>query len=185
MKRLLIILSALFAAAAGASAQNAALSTNIMGYANLGTLNMEASYAIAQHWSLNAGLKYNPFTFRFSGMENEVQARQREVNIGARFWPWHVYSGWWVAGKAQYQEYNMGGYKTAETSEGDRYGGGLTAGYSHMLGRHFNVEAGVGGWAGMDRYVRYSCPTCGRIVDEGNRFFLLLNDILLSVTYVF
>ena len=44
-------------------AQNASLSTNLAGYAQLGTLNCEASYAVARHWSLTAGLRYNPFTF--------------------------------------------------------------------------------------------------------------------------
>ena len=85
----------------------------------------------------------------------------------------------------QYQEYNVGTYKTENTSEGDRYGSGLTGGYTYMLNPHLNLEFGLGVWAGYDNYVRYECPRCGRIVEEGSGFFVLPNDLILSVSYVF
>lgn len=178
-----IVAAALLLCGANAKAQNIALSTNVAGYAFLGTMNMEASYGVAQHWSLNAGVKYNPFTF--GQEETRIQARQQTYALGARFWPWHIYSGWWVAGKVQYQEYNVGTYKTENTSEGDRYGSGLTGGYTYMLNPHLNLEFGLGVWAGYDNYVRYECPRCGRIVEEGSGFFVLPNDLILSVSYVF
>ena len=58
-----IVLAALPALWNVLGAQNVALSTNLAGYAFLGTMNVEASYALAQHWSVNAGMRYNPFTF--------------------------------------------------------------------------------------------------------------------------
>ena len=166
-------------------AQQASLSTNLAGYAQFGTLNCEASYAPARHWSLTAGMRYNPFTFPGGAEGGPRQARQRAVSVGARYWPWHIYSGWWLAAKAQYQEYNFGGIRTARTQEGDRVGGGLTAGYTYMLGPHFNLEAGAGVWAGSDWYTVYACPTCGRTLDKGQRKFLMLNEVLLGVSYVF
>ena len=75
-----------------AGAQNVALSTNLAGYAFLGTMNLEASYALAQHWSVNAGMRYNPFTF--GPEDSRIQARQQAYALGARYWPWHIYSGW-------------------------------------------------------------------------------------------
>ena len=164
-------------------AQNVALSTNLAGYAFLGTMNLEASYALAQHWSVNAGMRYNPFTF--GPEDSRIQARQQAYALGARYWPWHIYSGWWVAGKMQYQEYNAGTSKTAYTAEGDRIGSGLTGGYTFMLNPHLNFEVGLGVWAGYDKYVRYECPKCGRIVGEGSQFFLLPDDVLLMLSYVF
>ena len=89
-----------------AGARNFALSTNVLGYADLGTLNLEASYGVARHWSVNAGLRYNPFSYG-SG-ENSVCRKQRSVSAGARYWPWHVYSGWWVSSEMRYQEYSHG-----------------------------------------------------------------------------
>lgn len=185
MKRFKMIMTAaaLALSALEAGAQNLALSTNMAGYAFLGTMNMEASYGVAQHWSLNAGMKYNPFTFGTE--EAPLQARQQTYALGGRFWPWHIYSGWWVAGKLQYQQYNMGGGRTKYTSEGDRYGSGITGGYTYMLNPHLNMEVGLGVWAGYDDYVRYECPRCGRIVEEGAGFFVLPNDVILSVSYVF
>ena len=47
-----IVLAALPALWNVLGAQNVALSTNLAGYAFLGTMNVEASYALAQHWSV-------------------------------------------------------------------------------------------------------------------------------------
>lgn len=172
------VLAAMIAAAAGA--QEFAVATNALDYANLGTLNLEASYAPATHWTIGAGVKYNPYTFR-----------QRSVAINTRYWPWHKYSGWWVSGSVRYQEYNTGGYKTGRkvsnelTSEGDRLGGGVSSGYSYMLGKHFNLDMGLGVWAGYDVFRSYSCPTCGYTVKTGKKFFVLPSDFLLGISYLF
>ena len=40
-----------------ALAQRFTLSTNLLEYANLGTLNLDASFGVAQKWSLVAGVK--------------------------------------------------------------------------------------------------------------------------------
>ena len=182
-KRIIITVLAFLAMDACALAQNVAVSTNIADYANLGTINAEASYALARHWSINAGLKYNPFVFG-SG-DSIVQSKQRSIAMGARFWPWHIYSGWWISGKVRYQEYNVGTSAAEYTAEGDRMGGSLAGGYSYMLNAHLNFEVGLGAWAGYDSYVRYSCPRCGRVVGEGSRFFFLPDDITVSFSYVF
>ena len=158
-----------------ANAQELSFSTNIVDYASTGTANLEASYGFTRHWSISAGMKYDA-----GGM-----AKQQVYSLGGRYWPWHIYSGWWLAAKAQYQEYNVGGFVSPETREGDRVGGALSAGYTYMIGPHFNVEAGAGVWAGRDWYTLYSCPSCGRTLDKGNAKFLMLNEILLGVTYVF
>ena len=104
------IISVLLAALLGCSmghAQELSLSTNVLGYAELGPMNMEASWGFDRHWSANLGLRYNPFTFPGrEGIADRMQARQRTLALGGRYWPWHIHSGWWLAGKAQYQEYN-------------------------------------------------------------------------------
>ena len=79
----------------------------------------------------------------------------------------------------------MGGLLEAETSEGDRIGGGLTGGYTYMLSPRFNLEVGAGVWAGYERYTTYACPECGRIVGRGDRPFVLPKEILLGLVYVF
>lgn len=161
------------------------VSVNLLGYAWLGTLNAEASYAFDRNWTVNAGAEYNPWTFNASDRSRQFQSRQQSYSAGVRFWPWHVYSGWWISGKAIYQEYNMGGIISRRTEEGDSAGAGFSAGYTHMLGKHFNIEFGAGFWTGVKWYTVYSCPTCGRTLDSGVKAFILPRDISISFSYVF
>lgn len=179
-KKTSIFLLTLLLAVFPANAQRFSISTNLLDYANLGTLNLDASYGVDRHWSVGAAVKYNPYT-----------SRQRSGILNARFWPWHIYSGWWVSGSMRYQEYNTGGYKTFKkvvdeaTTEGDRLGGGLSGGYSYMLGKHFNLDIGAGFWMGYDIFKIFSCPTCGSVVGSGRKFFVLPSDLTLGISYVF
>ena len=166
---------------AEASAQKLSLSTNLVDYANFGTLNLDISYAVSRNWSVMAGAKYNPFSFRGGQLIN----RQRTFSLGARWWPWHIYSGFWLSGKAQYMEFGSGGIFSPKTSEGDAYGMGLGGGYSHMLGRHINLEAGLGFWGGFRKAAVYDCPVCGTTREQSRKAFIMPNDIILSVAYVF
>ena len=164
-------------------AQKLSLSTNLLDYAALGTLNLDASYVLSRRWSMSAGLRYNPFTFGQG--DRQFQIRQQSYAVGVRMWPWHTLSGWWFASKLRYQEYNCGGVFSRKTQEGDRVGAGLYAGYTHMISRHLNLEFGVGMWAGADFYRKYSCTKCGTTLGEGVKAFVLPDDIAVSFVYVF
>lgn len=168
-----------------AAAQKVSVSTNALGYVELGTLNADLSYAFSRHWSIVAGFRYNPFTFGAGNPDRQFQLRQQSYSIGVRAWPWHIWSGWWFSSKIRYQEYNYGGIFSRRTQEGDRVGLGFYAGYTYMLSRHFNMEFGVGLWGGLDMFRRYSCPVCGLTVDEGRKGFLLPDDLMISFVYVF
>ena len=150
-----------------------ALRTNIAELAQGATLDMEASVGFSRHWSADADVRYNPY---FDAL------RQRSFGVGARYWPWYVYSGVWLSGKARYQEYSMA---SSATEEGDRYGGSLTAGYSRMLGRHLNLDFGLGLWGGYETYSVYACETCGRIRERGAKYFLRPDQLILALTLVF
>ena len=164
-------------------AQNFSISTNVLDYVDFGTMNMEASFGVARRWTVSAGFKYNPFSWG-EGIHEKTD-RQRTVEAGARFWPWHIYSGWWMSGKLRYQEYNQGGIFSPQAAEGDRYGGSLSAGYTYMLNPHLNLDFGLGLWGGWDKYVVYECVRCGRTVGGGEKFFVLPSDILLTISYIF
>ena len=132
IKRLLLAWG-LGALCLSASAQQWAVQTNLVDYANFGTLNIEGAVAFDQHWSATAAAKLNPFHFQRKG--EPLSARQQLYAAGVRWWPWHVYSGWWAGSKLQFQEYNRGGLDAVDktTREGDRYGVGLSGGYSYMI----------------------------------------------------
>ena len=166
-------------------AQKLSLSTNILEYACLGTMNLEASYSFSRRFSLTAGVRYNPFTFNEGDPEEQFHYRQQSYSAGVRLWPWHTMSGWWFAGKLRYQEYCYAGILSDEAEEGDRYGAGIYAGYTHMLTRHLNLEFGAGLWGGVALYRRYSCPMCGVTIGTGRKYFLLPDDLMISLAYVF
>ena len=180
-----IVCLLLFCVPLAASAQKLQVSTNAALLACLGTLNAEIDYGVSQHWSVGAAGKYNPFSFEGGAAGSGFQMRQRSFAASARYWPWHIYSGWYLSGMLQWQEYNMGGIVSEQTEEGNRYGAGITAGYTHMLGEHFNLEFGFGLWAGMKDYVVYACPTCGVRKDDGIKAFVMPNELIIAVSYVF
>jgi len=182
-KRIIVLLSALALSVFAGHSQELSLSTNLVEYANLGTLNMGFSYGFARHWSTDAELKYNPFTY---GDGDGIKFnRQQTLSAGVRFWPWHIFSGWWLSGHARYQEYATGGVYSAESSEGDRFGAAIAAGYSLLLTPHLNLDFGLGVWGGYEYYTTYSCPRCGKRLDSGEKYFLLPSDLLLTLAFVF
>ena len=185
MKRLILIVVVLSAMGIPASAQRWSVSTNAVDYVNFGTLNIEGSASVAQHFTVFTGTRFNPWTIN-DGEENQKQNRQMTMYAGTRYWPWHIYSGWWTGIKTQYQVYNHGGILKQETEEGDAVGAGIGAGYTLMLNRHFNLELGGYIWGGYKYdYTVYSCPRCGRIIENGSKWFAAPDDVILSLVYIF
>lgn len=163
--------------------QKYSVSTNALGYLNFGTLNLEISYAPHRNWSLSAAARYNPFSFTIKG--KPARTRQQAYSIGTRYWPWHIYSGWWVSARLQYQEYSTGGIISPETEEGDRFGAGLSAGYTYMIHPHVNLDFGIGFWSGIQQYARYGSPVCGLTVERGRKAFILPDNVVIGISYVF
>lgn len=183
MRRLL--LSAAFAVIAlTASAQKWSVGTNVIEWASLGTCNIEGSYAVARHWTVDVDWAYNPWTYK-EGRERQFQNRSLSGEAGVRWWPWHAYSGWWVSGCGRYEVYNRGGIFDGSAEEGDAYGVGAGFGYALMLSERINLDFGIGLWTGRKDYTVYRCTSCGRIVDGGSRWFVMPNDVMVSFVYVF
>ena len=182
MKKIIVFLLGILLAGT-LHAQRFSLGTNLADYADFGTLNISGTVSVSKRWSLGADVKYNPYLFSRGG--EPLSARQRLFSLGSRFWPWHVYSGWWLGAKMQYQEYNRGGIRSEKTEEGDRFGAGLSGGYSYMLLPNLNLDVGIGFWGGWGRYTAYSCPVCGLTLEQGSKMFFLPNDIIFAFSYVF
>lgn len=167
-----------------AFAQKVSLSTNAARWADFGSANLSASLALSQKVSLEAQGAYNPWIFR-KDKPNQMQQKYTEASLGVRYWPWHVYSGWFIGAMARYIEYNVGGIKSPKTEEGDAYGGAFWGGYSLMITPGFNMEFGMGLTLGYKEYTTYSCPKCGRVLKEGDKFFVLPTDLTIGFSWVF
>lgn len=166
------------------SAQKWSLATNAVDWLNLGTMNIEVSAAVARKVTLNVGARYNPWTYA-KDTDHQFQNKKKAFKAGVRYWPWYVYSGWWIECDAQYMEYNRGGIFSRKTEEGDAFGGVLSFGYSLMLTKNWNIEFGAGLWAGSTKYTSYDCPVCGRVTDKGDKFFILPDDLKVSMVLTF
>ena len=160
------------------------LSTNAIDWATLLTTNVSAQYSLSQHLTLEGQARWNPWTFNKGG-ESQLQTRQRTFSLGARWWPWYTYSGWWVSARGQISEYNFGGLRTMETEEGDAAGLVLSAGYSFQLKKWLNIDFGAAFWGGYKRYVKYACPNCGNRTDQGEKAFVLPDEVLISAMFIF
>ena len=194
MKRLIAFFISLLLSAVAAMAQTYAVAVNTADMLDLGTMSLEGSVAVGQHWSIHAGAKVNPWTFNkhdtWNGLFSEPdpdqkQDRKQVYAAGVRWWPWNVYSGWWVGGKAQYQEYNHGGIITKTAEEGDAFGAALSGGYSLMLKEHWNLDFGLGAWGGWTKYRKFEYPENGKLIEEGHKWFFLPNEVILSIVYIF
>lgn len=160
------------------------LSQNLADYLLLGTLNAELQYSLHRSWTLQAGARYNNWTW-YPRQDIQFESRRQTYFLGARWWPWYTYSGWWAGAKLQYEEYNRGGIVSPETEEGDAVGLGIGAGYAIHISPWLNADFGLYGWGGMTRYVTYACPYCGRRTDAGSKAFLLPDEIRIALQFIF
>lgn len=167
-----------------ASAQKYSVGVDPVTAAAFGTLNIHGGVAVAKEVSLEAEVRYNPFSYKKKD-GSQMQYKQQTYTAGVRWWPWYCYSGWFFGAAAQYQEYNRGGILSPLTEEGDAVGLAVSGGYMLMLSKHVNLEFGIGVWGGHKWYTAYSCPRCGRIVDEGRKWFVAPNDLSVAVVFVF
>ena len=122
MKKTIIILIASLGLALSASAQNWAVSTNVMDYVSLGTINAQLSAGVGRRITIEGEARYNPWIFHKGDVSKQMQNKHQTYALGVRYWPWHIYSGWWITCMAQYQEYNWGGIFSPKTEEGDAFG---------------------------------------------------------------
>lgn len=185
MKKILLLMTFIAFISSKASAQDWSLSTNLVDYITLGTLNLEGSAATGRHITINASARVNPWIFHKGDPSKQMQNKHQTYAVGARYWPWHIYSGWWISGMAQYQEYNRGGIISDRTEEGDAFGLSVGGGYSLMIHENLNLDFGLALWGGQKSYVTYACPSCGKITDKGSKWFLMPNEIRVSIAYIF
>lgn len=155
------------------------MGTNLLTWASFGTANLELNASLGNHVSLFAGGKYNPFDFNTKAYK-EIYSKQTTGYFGVKWWPWYVNSGWWIGLKGQYSDFSTTGVLSSYLKEGVGVGGGLSGGYSFMLGKHFNLDLGLGIWGGKYlEYVDYSD------MDGEKDIFVKLDNIIVSFIYFF
>ena len=180
------LVSSFTAAAQEKSKTQFALSTDVVDWASLGTINLEAGVSVHQHFSVQAGAKYNPWNFETGRLDMPLYAHQTSAYAGFRYWPWYVFSGWWLGVQAQFTQYEETGIWRPALDTGSAVGGGMSFGYTLMLHEKLNLEFGAGVWAGRRyKHTLYCCPECMDVRASGPSDFVALNDISVALMYVF
>jgi hypothetical protein len=170
-----------------AGAQNCAVSTNALGWMSLGTINAEGSISVHKNITLNAGFVANPWQMNTPTYVN-LKNRQYGGHIGMKYWPWHSYSEWWVGAKIQYKNFEQLGLLSPNLMQGDVIGAGLSGGYAFLISNNFNIDVGVGVWGGrLVRYREFDGPLelQSRLIDVGPRNFVFLDNVMISLVYIF
>jgi len=165
-----------------------AIQTNLLDWAALGTINVEAGLSLSQHFSMTAGCRYNPWEFTTHKPDAVYRNQQKTVYFGFRYWPRTIYTGFWLSLKAQYMaSFSNAGILRAALVEGkDGYGSGLSLGYTFRLSDRFKLEVGAGGWGGLfKQYCRYSSTEKHFVLEDSiNKAFLSLDQVSLSLVYI-
>lgn len=166
-----------------ASGQIVGISTNILGYAKFVTMNLEVGAAVARNWTFSIDGSYNPFVFNRNDADTRMQYKHLTIGTGVKYWPFYLFSGFNFGVKTQWSEYNIGGIISPRTVEGDAFGIAFSGGYSLIISKHFNIDFSLGVWGGYTFFTRYSCPSCGEILQKDSRWFIAPTDIKISLTF--
>lgn len=184
-KVFLVAFLLMFAAGSKCEAQKVSVSTNLIDWAYLWTINGELGFSVDQHFSLSAGGRINPWKFDKpdgTGLYN----CQTTAYAGVRYWPWYVFSGWWVGAKMQYSSFSNTGLFRSELREGQSVGAGVSAGYTLMINERLNMEFGAGFWGGRHfKYSEYDSPVTMTPVSTSPKNFITVDNITVALVYLF
>lgn len=193
-----VLTCVIFSVASHAQAQFA-ISTNIGDWAFLGTMNVSGAVGFAQHFSVDATAKYNPWSFYRKSNDRLLRNKQVTLSAGARYWPWTVFTEWYFGLGFQYQQYNRAGLWGKEITEGDAYGMRFEFGYAYMFNKHWNMMFGLGGWLGGEKRTKYYDLYDYQDIKYGEveeplepghgipvkKFFILPSEVNISIVYIF
>ncbi len=187
-KRQLLLFIAILMFCLQISAQTVGVKTNIL-YDATTTPNIGVELGFGKRSSVQLFYGLNPWKFG-----DNKKLRHWSLMPEYRYWLCSPMSGHFFGIHALGGEFNAGGVKLPfgafpelrdHRYEGWYVGGGLTYGYSWILGKHWNVEAAVGvGYIHAD-YDKFECKECGKKVKEGVRNYVGPTKAAVNLVYVF
>ena len=164
------------------------ISTNLFDWLDFATINVDASFPVSHHFTVQFGGKFNGWEFASKNIDN-IWNKQQSVSAGARYWPWGTYSKLWICSKFQYCKYSETGVWRSALEEGKAVGAGLSMGYMWRIGNHLGIDLGAGFWGGkLLEYNLYSSPDPTHTDSprkSGPKNFIAINDLTISVHWLF
>ena len=172
-------------------AQQVALKTNLL-YDATTTPNIGMEIGTGKKTTFQVFYGLNPW--KFGHDEDQKFVKHWVVNPEFRYWFCHRFNGSFVGIHAFGGQYNAYGIKPPfgwwdelekYRHEGWYVGGGVAYGYQWILSRHWNFEASVGVGVIYAKYKGYECGDCGRMTDDGDKFYVGPTKAVLSILYMF
>lgn len=188
-KRLKVIVLAISAAACTtAEAQDWRIKSNLAYWATA-TPNMAVEKMIAEKWSVDFSIGWNPFTFNDNKKLKHI-AIQPEV----RYWLGCPFTGHFFGANLLYSHYNAGGVKLPfgifsdlknHRFQGDLGAVGLVYGYNWTLpGNRWSIETAIGIGYGITHYTKYRCPgKCASALETKTKGFVMPSKVAISLVY--
>lgn len=153
------------------------MKTNLLYGGYTYTPNLGVEIGLAPRWTLELSGAYNPFNLHGSETDNKKLVHWVAMPE-FRYWTCQRFNGHFLGVHGLYGNYNIGGHNLpmlfgqgsdAYRYEGQVMGGGVSYGYSVVLGKRWNLEFTVGAGVLYLDYDRYDCPKCGQKVETGAR----------------
>lgn len=168
-------------------AQQVTISNNLLYDATL-TPNLRLGVRLSSHWSLGVTAGYRPWP---TSDDTSKKWKHLLVSPDLRYWIDSVNVHHFFGINPVYVHYNTSGVKMPFNlykfdhelrRQGDFGGLGVFYGYSWPLGRHWNIEALIGGVVGYTKYDVYQCGHCGQKLRDGKKW-LVLPQAALNIVY--
>lgn len=188
----LLIISVAAVSLPEASAQNAAIKSNLLSDAFLNP-NAAAEVRLAPKWTLDVSTQINLWSV------NDHYWKHWALQPEARYWLCDTFAGHFFGVHAMAGQYNVGNldfdFKFLGTDfsklKDSRYQGwfgglGIAYGYDWCLSENWNLEAELGiGWT-YTLYDRYPCTECGTKLEEKHPHnYFGVTKAAISLVYVF
>jgi len=177
---LLVVLGTLFLSTRSFG-QNMYVSTNLLDYVNIGTINAEFGLSPKPKWSFYSRVRYNPFTLN---MKKQMQNRVASVAFGTKYWFWYTNTGWFLNSHLSFSLYNTGGILNSKAYEGEAFSLSAGGGYSLMLSERLNLDFGIGLQGGYTSYTEFECPKCGKITGKEKKIFVAPSNLLVQLSLI-
>ena len=171
------------------SAQTIGVKTNLL-YDATGTINLGAEVKLAERWTLDIPVNYNPWRF-----SDNKQMKHALLQPEARYWFCGTFNRHFLGAHLHGGMYNVGkmnlpsdwGHNSIEKFryKGWLAGAGISYGYHWILGNRWSLEASLGvGYAYLS-YDKYElCENCMQQVSDRTKHYFGPTKAAVSLIYI-
>lgn len=190
--RLTMILLSGLLLGSSASAQKAALKTNLV-YDATATVNAGVEIGLAPKWTLDLSGNFNGWT-----MSDNRKWKHWLAQPEARYWFCRKMTGHFLGFHLHGGQYNVGNLDnnlkflgtdfsplSDHRYEGWFVGAGVAYGYTWVLSKHWNFEAEIGVGYAYSKFDKFKCERCGGKLGNGEHHYVGPSKAAINLVYVF